>query len=77
MSDYDAAIGRQSERPFEARERQQVRYILERFWSSARYQQRLKRIGIWVSGALGVAVSLTQMWAPLEKFLHLMNGGTP
>lgn len=78
MNDYDAAIGRQSERAFEAHERQQIRYIaLERFWASVRYQQKIKRVGLWISGAAGALFSLTQMWEPITKFLMLIHGGKP
>lgn len=78
LEDYDAAFERQSDRPFEAHERKQIRYlVLERFWADARWKQKLKRVGLWVSGAAGAAYSLTQMWEPIEKFLIFIHGGKP
>jgi len=78
LSDYDAAIERQSDRTFEAHERKQIRYIvLERFWSNVRWQQKIKRIGWWVSGAASAAFGLTQMWEPMMKFMSFIHGGKP
>lgn len=79
MEDYNAAMERQSSKPFEPHERQQIRYIvLERFWAGARYQQKARRLVSWLSASIATAVGIITAWEPITKLWeHLTTGAHP
>ena len=61
MDKMDASIERQSKKAFEERERQQMRYLWQRYVICAYNRSIVARTAAWMGFAMTLAVGLTQV----------------